>query len=60
MKVLRLNMVIEISGLGKSTIYKYIAEGMFPKPIHLGPRCVGWIEDEIHAWIDARLKERAI
>ncbi|TWR54674.1 AlpA family phage regulatory protein [Pseudomonas marginalis] len=32
---------VEITGLGRSTIYKYIAEGAFPKPVSLGERSVG-------------------
>jgi prophage regulatory protein len=58
MKVLRMERVNEATGLAKSTVYKYMAAGIFPKPIHLGPRCVGWLEEEILAWIDARAKER--
>lgn len=58
MKVLRLKRVNDATGLGRSTVYKYMAAGMFPKPIQLGPRCVGWLEEEILAWIDARTKER--
>ena len=58
MKVLRLDRVVEVTGLARSTVYKYMAAGIFPKSINLGPRCVGWLEAEIHAWIDARLKNR--
>lgn len=58
MKVLRLKRVIEATGLARSTIYKYIAAGIFPKPIYLGPRCVGWLEEEIFGWIEERAKER--
>ncbi|UCV27074.1 helix-turn-helix transcriptional regulator [Ferribacterium limneticum] len=58
MKVLRVERVSDATGLAKSTLYKYMAAGMFPKPIHLGPRCVGWLEQEIFAWIEERAKER--
>lgn len=58
MKIIRLKDVIDTTGLARSTVYKYVAEGFFPKPISLGDRCVGWVESEVHDWILARIEER--
>lgn len=58
MRIIRLKDVIDSTGLGRSTIYKYIAEGAFPKPVSLGERSVGWVEEEVHEWIFARIEER--
>jgi prophage regulatory protein len=58
MRIIRLKEVIETSGLARSTIYKYIGEGTFPKTVSLGDRCVGWVESEVHDWILARIEER--
>jgi prophage regulatory protein len=58
MRIIRLKHVIDSTGLGRSTIYKYIDEGTFPKPISLGERSVGWVEGEVHDWILARIEER--
>lgn len=58
MKVLRLHQVMETTGLSRSTVYKYISEGAFPKPLSLGERCVGWLESEVHDWLLTRLEER--
>jgi prophage regulatory protein len=58
MKVLRLAQVMDSTGLGRSTIYKYIAEGKFPIPLKLSERCVGWLESEVHQWIQSRLDMR--
>ncbi|MET1068531.1 MAG: AlpA family transcriptional regulator [Pseudomonas prosekii] len=58
MRIIRLKEVIDSTGLARSTVYKYIAEGTFPKPVSLGERCVGWVESEIHNWILARIEER--
>ena len=44
------------TGLSRSTIYQYIQEGAFPKPVPLGPRAVGWLESEVSAWIAGRVK----
>ncbi|PAU63677.1 helix-turn-helix transcriptional regulator [Pseudomonas indica] len=58
MRIIRLKEVIDSTGLARSTVYKYIAEGTFPKPVSLGDRCVGWVESEVHDWILARIEER--
>lgn len=58
MRILRMKTVIEITGLARSTVYKYVAEGIFPKPLSLGGRSVGWLESEVHSWIQSRLVER--
>jgi prophage regulatory protein len=36
----RLPVVLEVTGLGRSTIYRWIADGSFPPPVRLGPRAV--------------------
>lgn len=39
--------------LGRSTIYRRIDAGTFPKPICLSPGCVRWRVSAITAWLDA-------
>lgn len=58
MRIFRLQDVITATGLSRSTLYKYIGEGAFPKPVSLGDRCVGWVDSEVHDWILARIEER--
>lgn len=58
MRILRLKDVIEQTGLARSTIYKYVNAGTFPKPAPLGGRSVGWIDSEVHDWIMAAVQER--
>lgn len=58
MKLIRLNDVIAKTGLGRSSIYKYIAEAAFPRPVPLGGRAVAWVSDEVDAWILARIEAR--
>ena len=54
MKILRINQVIEMTTLGRSTIYKYINEGTFPKQIKMGARASGWLQADVENWILAR------
>jgi len=58
MRVLRLKDVIEKTGLARSTIYKYLDAGTFPKPIPLGGRSVGWVDSEVHEWILKKIESR--
>lgn len=47
-------------GLSRSHIYSMMADGIFPRQINLGPRAVGWLEIEIDAWLEQRIKERRL
>lgn len=58
MRILRLQDVISYTGLARSTIYKYVDEGSFPKPVPLGGRSVGWVESEVQAWIKHAIQRR--
>ena len=60
MRIIRLKEVKHATGLGRSTIYKYISEGSFPKPVSLGDRAVGWVESEVTGWVMARIEARDI
>jgi len=35
----------------RSTIWKWIQEGSFPRPFHLGQTKIVWLESEIKAWL---------
>jgi len=52
--VFRIKQVMDVTGLGRSTIYLWISEGKFPKQRKLGERAVGWISDEVFQWLSER------
>lgn len=58
MRIIRLKEVLERTGLARSSVYRYVAEGCFPVPVSLGDRAVGWVESEVLAWVLARIEER--
>ncbi|WP_431819718.1 AlpA family transcriptional regulator [Burkholderia sp. F1] len=60
MRLIRLTDVSQATGLRRSTIYKYIAEGAFPKAVPLGGGRVAWVEQEIQDWIIARIGARDV
>ena len=65
---IRMNEVISRTGYGRTSIYRKMEEGAFPKSLKLGgppkdpsifdSRAIAWIEDEIDQWIEARIDER--
>jgi prophage regulatory protein len=50
----RLPTVIQATGLGRSTIYRLVASGAFPPPVHLGPRAVAWQWSDLDRWSESR------
>ena len=54
-RLIRLPEVQHRVGLGRSTIYRWMSEGKFPKPVQLGGYAVAWAEDEVEEWIRKRL-----
>ena len=58
-RILRSRAVCDKAGFrGTSTLYAAMDNEGFPRPIALGPRSVGWIEEEVDAWIAARIAVR--
>ena len=57
LKILRRKDVEEIVGLSRSTIYKLMSTGAFPRSSRLGPRAVGWRLSDIEAWIEFRASD---
>ncbi|WP_053150283.1 helix-turn-helix transcriptional regulator [Pseudomonas protegens] len=58
MRLIRLKEVKHATGLGRSTIYKYIEGGNFPKSVSLGERAVAWVESEVLGWVKAKIEAR--
>lgn len=53
-EVLRRKEVERITSVSRSTLYAWCRRGLFPRPIQLGPRAVGWRAEEVHAWLAQR------
>ena len=53
--ILRRRQVEAETGYSRSTIYLRISQGLFPKPVHLGSRAVGWPAREVAALNEARI-----
>ena len=55
LRILRLPAVKDLVGLSRSSIYQRVRDGLFPAPIGLGGRCIGWIEHEVLDWLSDRV-----
>ena len=58
--ILRRATVKAATGMPNSTMHDQILKGLFPKPISLGPRSVGWPSNEIEELIKARVAEKSV
>jgi prophage regulatory protein len=54
-QILRLPAVKAATGLSRSTVYLRISHGVFPHPVNLGGRSVGWPAHEVAALNAARI-----
>ena len=67
-RLIRLPEVLSRTGYGRTTIYRKMEDGSFPRSVKLGgppidpnvfdSRAIAWIEDEIEQWIESRIEER--
>ena len=67
-RFIRLPEVLSRTGYGRTSIYRKMEDGSFPRCVKLGSpledpnvfdcRAIAWIEDEVEQWIDSRIEER--
>ena len=49
-RFIKLYQVKDITSLSKSSIYRLMGEGEFPKQITLGARSVVWVKSQVEDW----------
>jgi prophage regulatory protein len=55
-KFISMRQLKDLVGLSKTTIYKRINSGTFPRAVPLGPKRVVFIETEIEAWMRKQIQ----
>ena len=53
-RLLRIRQVEEITGLSRSSIYRLMQDGEFPRPVKVGPAAVRWRASDINTWLESR------
>lgn len=62
-KMLRMKQLIEQTGLSRSTLYDMMDvkskryDPTFPRAIKLTEATVCWLESEVNAWIESKIKQ---
>mgnify|MGYP006178019809 FL=1 len=67
-RFIRLSEVMSRTGYGRTSIYRKMEDGSFPKSLKLGgppkdpnefdSRAIAWIEEEVDQWIESRIEDR--
>lgn len=50
-KIIRIKTVLARTGLSRSTLYRKIAEGTFPRQVPISVHGAGWHESAVNRWI---------
>ena len=58
-RLLPLDAVMQIAGIGKTMIYRKMRDGTFPKCCKPGGASTRWSEREVRAWKDQVMAARA-
>ena len=58
MRFLRKQEAAARVGYSQSHLMRLERAGKFPRRVHLGPNSVGFLEDEIDEWMQARVDDR--
>ena len=58
-RILRLRAVLERTGLSRSTMYRKMQNGSFPKNIQISDRCIGWRQSAVDAWMSGPMRYSA-
>lgn len=54
--ILRMPQVAQITGLSRTTLWRYEREGIFPTRVALGGGSVGWYQSDVEQWLYSRKK----
>jgi prophage regulatory protein len=55
-KALRINSVIELTGVSKTHLYRLIREKKFPRPVKLSARVSVWDAALIDRWLSSKFE----
>jgi prophage regulatory protein len=58
MRIIRRHELTDKVGYCLAHLYRLERQGLFPQRILLGRRAVGWVEEEVEAWLQERIDAR--
>lgn len=51
----RMKQLREHLNIPAPTLYQWVREGRFPKPVQLGPKVIAWQGEVINAWLSEKI-----
>ena len=51
----RLSQLKQQLSVSRSSIWAWVKQGTFPKPIKLGKNCTAWNAEEVNTWVQSRI-----
>jgi len=57
-KILSRRQVLETVGFSSTTLWRLQRDRLFPSSIRISPNRVGWLREEVEAWLHDRASER--
>jgi prophage regulatory protein len=57
-RIIRKKQLADFVGLRRTAVDDAIKRGDFPRPIKIGPRAVGWLEEDIAQWQHGLIAKR--
>lgn len=58
MRLIKLKEVLHITGLSRSTVYRFMSAGGFPMKVELGGNSVAWVKSEVEEWISEKIGKK--
>ena len=55
-RLVGIHEVQELTSLSHSSLYSFMRQGLFPKPLRVGPKAVRWLESDLQQWMETRPK----
>jgi len=53
-QILKIKDVCALTGLSRASVYRLAAQGVFPRPLAIGPRASGWRLQAVQEFLDSR------
>lgn len=63
-KILRIRQLLEVTGISRSGVYDRLNpksprhDASFPVPVRLGPRMIGFVVEDVDAWLKIKIDAR--
>lgn len=58
-QLIRLAVVLEMTGLSKTSLYELINSNNFPKNVKISERSSAWVKSEVLEWIKEKIEARS-